>query len=129
MAYEVGDATYAPILLTFGSSVSSGSVTVAAKAGPHPQISSSYINTGNFVNRYWSVTNAGVTAPSVDIALSYSSGDMTGTPNTGYVTRMYDGMEWEQRPEQPIRHQQAPRCWRMLLQAPVSPEGHSQETI
>lgn len=98
MAYEVGDATYAPILLTFGSSVSSGSVTVAAKAGPHPQISSSHINTGNFVNRYWSITNAGVAAPSVDIALSYSSGDMTGMPNTGYVTRMYDGMVWATTP-------------------------------
>jgi trimeric autotransporter adhesin len=98
MAYETGDVTYSPVVVTFSSSVSSGSVTVKSTYGSHPQIGSSFINLSNFVNRSWTITSTGVSPATVNIALSYNSGDMTGTPNTNYTMRQYSGAAWSTDP-------------------------------
>ena len=99
MFYEVGDNSYSPVMLTFtGSSVNSGSINVISTNGSHPAMATSYVNTSNFVNRYWTVTNSGISpAPtSVNVALSYDPGDITSGLgiNTGYIIREYAGSAW-----------------------------------
>ena len=97
--YEVGDATYAPALLAFGSAVSSGNITVKSTAGLHPSIASSYVSTSNMVDRYWTITNSGVSASSLAASLSYSSTDITsGGSNSGYIVRSYTGGSWTSAP-------------------------------
>ena len=97
--YEIGDATYAPALLTFGSAVSSGNITVKSTAGLHPSIASAYVSTSNMVNRYWTITNSGVSASSLAASLSYSSTDITsGGSNSGYIVRSYTGGSWTSAP-------------------------------
>ena len=99
LPFEVGDVTYAPIKLTFGgTSVNSGSINVKSTAGKHPSVATCYVDTTNFVNRYWTVTNASVspTPASIGVALSYNGGDITSGlgSNTGYIIREYTGGAW-----------------------------------
>ncbi len=99
MFYEVGDNSYSPVMLTFnGGSVNSGSINVKSTAGTHPAMATSYVNTANFVDRYWTVTNSAVSpAPtSVNVSLSYNDGDITSGlgSNSGYIIREYMGGGW-----------------------------------
>jgi|GEM_PF-1033819 len=98
--YEVGDITYSPVQLNFDASASGGSITVKSTTGSHPQIATAYINTADFVNRYWTVTNAGVTGfTTMNAVFSYNGGDITGgTGNTGYMVRQYNGTSWSTAP-------------------------------
>jgi len=98
--FEVGDVTYSPIQLTFSSSISSGNITVKSTSGSHPAISGSYINTSNFVNRYWTITSSGVSPATINAAFSYSTGDITGGggSNSGYIIRQYSGSAWSTVP-------------------------------
>jgi fibronectin-binding autotransporter adhesin len=63
--FEIGDALYyAPVNLNFtGSTNGVGSLTafVSARGTNHPQIATSGINNTAKVNRYWNITNSGVT--------------------------------------------------------------------
>jgi hypothetical protein len=100
--YEIGDTTYSPVNLTFpGTTSFPGPVLVRSTYGPHPAIATSYVNTSNYVNRYWTVTNQGgltVTSGGLNISFSYNNGDMTGTPNTNYTIRKYSGSAWTTAP-------------------------------
>ena len=60
--FETGDASvYAPVVLTFTGTISAGgSITVKTTAGDHPNLASSTFNSGVTVNRYWTLTNSGV---------------------------------------------------------------------
>ena len=99
LAFEVGDVTYSPIKLTFGSAITAGGIEVSSTNGAHPQIASSYINTADYVNRYWTITDQGTTASgtTVNVALSYNSGDETGSGNAAYSMRQYAG-SWTTMP-------------------------------
>jgi hypothetical protein len=62
--FHIGDATsYRPIAVTFASISAAGSVTggVTQAAGDHPNIATSIIESALSVNRYWTLTNTGVT--------------------------------------------------------------------
>ena len=98
--YEIGDLTYSPIQLHFSSSVSSGSITVSSTAGTHSAIATSGIFSGNCVNRYWTITNNGVSVSSVNASFSYNSTDITGGggSNTGYQLVQYNGSSWSAAP-------------------------------
>jgi hypothetical protein len=61
--FEIGDASYyTPVTIDF-SGTTNGTGTIIAKttSGDHPNISSSTINPALSVNRYWTLTNSGVT--------------------------------------------------------------------
>ncbi len=100
MFYENGDNTYSPVLLNFSNSQNSGSINVKSTAGMHPSMATSYVNTGNFVNRYWTVTSTSVNPTTVNVSLSYSSTDITSGLglNTGYIIREYAGGAWVTSP-------------------------------
>ena len=96
MFYEVGDVSYAPAMLTFSSSINSGSVTVKSTTGTHPAMATSYVNTSNFVYRYWTVASSGVAPVTINLALSYNDFDITSGlgSNSGYIIREYEGGGW-----------------------------------
>lgn len=60
--FEVGtNSDYTPLALTFAGVTGTNTFTVKATGGDHPEIASGLIEPNNTVNRYWSVTNNGVT--------------------------------------------------------------------
>ena len=103
MFYDIGDAnSYAPILLTFSSSMNSGNVTAKATAGAHPSMATSYVNPVNFVNRYWTISAASVNPATVNAAFSYNSADITSGLglNTGFIIREYTSGAWTTSPSE-----------------------------
>jgi len=89
--FPVGDATYAPVNLAYGATVTGGSVQVSSTSGAYSQAATSYLNASNYVNRYWTITDNGTSASSttVNVGLDYNAGDMTGSGNSGYSIREY----------------------------------------
>lgn len=88
--FPVGDNTgtpeYSPVSLnftagTFGAGANAG-VNLVNAAYPDPSI------TGNYLNRYWNVTQSGITGFSCDALFNYVTADVTGTENNIYTFRM-----------------------------------------
>jgi len=64
--FEVGDsANYTPVDINFNSVSNPGHLTASTTASDHPQLSTSAIDSGLSINRYWTVTK--------DANLSFSS--------------------------------------------------------
>ena len=76
-AYPVGDATnYTPISITeSGSAYSSAYLEANVTAIKHPNNGS----TTDFLKRYWTVVQSGVTGSSYDATATYVAGDVNGT--------------------------------------------------
>ncbi|MFZ4619338.1 MAG: T9SS type A sorting domain-containing protein [Bacteroidota bacterium] len=92
--YPVGDNTgtaeYSPATLnftagTFGSAYAGIRVTNAK----HPDNGS----TGNYLSRYWTVSQSGITSFNCSIALNYLDADITGDENN-IVTGEWNGASW-----------------------------------
>ncbi len=108
-AFEVGDAGYAPMYVTFPSPLyAAGDITVSTTPGDHPSIGSSELDASRTVNRYWSVQNTGVAFDPVTAEFHFPSGDVdAGADPLQFVVRQFD----------------APATWRALVssgQAPTS---------
>lgn len=72
--FEVGTNTdYTPASLTCSSVTTSGTLTVSAIVGDHPEIASGLIEPNNTVNRYWKLTNTGI------VFSAFSTGQIAGT--------------------------------------------------
>ncbi|MFO7669158.1 MAG: hypothetical protein R6W31_05835 [Bacteroidales bacterium] len=96
--FEIGDASgYTPVVLSFtGTSNGTGSILAFTTPGDHPQITSSAFNPDFTVNRYWTLTNNGVTGfTSFDATFYFLSGD--ADPNTNpnsFVIGNYNPSAW-----------------------------------
>jgi hypothetical protein len=88
--YPVGDdagtADYSPVTLVFsGGMFAVGNyvgVSLKNESFPDPDI------TGNFLNRYWTLTQAGITNFSCNSVFTYISTDVTGTENLISCTKV-----------------------------------------
>jgi hypothetical protein len=83
---NTGTAEYSPVTLnitagTFGSGAYAG-VNLVNSAYPDPSI------TGNYLNRYWNVTQSGITGFTCEALFNYVPADVTGTENSIYTFRM-----------------------------------------
>ncbi|HLA69080.1 MAG TPA: hypothetical protein VJN65_05205, partial [Bacteroidota bacterium] len=94
--FEVGDATvYAPINLSFASVSVAGDFTASSTSGDHPQILTSSIDAAKSVNRYWTLTNGGVTFSTYDVTFNFVAGDIDGSANTAnFILDRYNGGTW-----------------------------------
>ncbi|MCX6277411.1 MAG: T9SS type A sorting domain-containing protein [Bacteroidetes bacterium] len=89
-SYPVGDDTgtpeYSPVTLTFtGGTFGAGNYTgVSLKnlAYPDPNI------TGNFLNRYWTLSQSGITNFTCNAAFQYAAADVTGNENLISCTKV-----------------------------------------
>lgn len=96
--FEIGDGNYyTPVTLNFsGSTNNTGSITVFTQPVNIPEISSSNINQLLNVNRYWSVSNNGVTGfTSYDAVLNFNATDEdAGADHTSYIGAIYSSGSW-----------------------------------
>jgi hypothetical protein len=83
VSFEVGDASvYAPVTLTFNSVSVAGNLTVSTTGVDHPLIKYSGLDQNKDVNRYWTLTNSGITFTTYDVTLYFVAGDLDAGANT-----------------------------------------------
>jgi hypothetical protein len=94
--FEVGDATnYTPLVVVFASVSVTGNFTVSTTAGDHPNIATSDVNPVKSANRYWTLTNNGVTFTNYNATFNFISGDLDAGANTAnFVVRRYNSGSW-----------------------------------
>ena len=80
--------------VAFASVTVAGDWIAKSTAGDHPNISSSTINAAKSVNRYWSLTNSGLTFTDYSATFTFVAGDVDGGANTsGFIVGKY-GAGW-----------------------------------
>lgn len=96
--FEIGDASiYAPVVLEFtGATNGTGSITAKTTAGDHANINTSTINPTYSVNRYWTLTNIGVTGfTSYAATFTFVTGDMDpGSDSNSFIIGNYNLTVW-----------------------------------
>lgn len=96
--FEVGGITaYTPVVVTFTGDVTvAGSITAKSTDGDHPNIATSTFNSAVTVNRYWTLTNEGVSGFSVYSAtFGFIAGDIDpGADYNYFYIGNYDSSGW-----------------------------------
>jgi hypothetical protein len=77
-----GTSAYTPVSMALNNVTVAGSLTLATTAGDHPQISTSGIDASKSVNRYYTITNTGVTLTSYSPTFTFVAGDLDASVNT-----------------------------------------------
>lgn len=97
--FHTGDTTtYRPINVTFASITSAGSAigTSSQSAGDHPNIATADIDATRSVNRYWTLTNAGIAFTNYSATFNFVAGDLDAGVNTSaVVVRRFSGGSWD----------------------------------
>ena len=94
--FEIGGATsYTPVTLSFAGITTPGSVAATSLAGDHPEIAASGIKAARSVNRYYRLTNNGVTFTTASSTFGFTAADIDPGANTAaFVVRRYVTPAW-----------------------------------
>lgn len=94
--FEVGDATvYAPVTTAYTGVTGAGDITVTTTDNDHPQIATSTIDATKSVNRFYTITNSGVTGGSYDGTFTFVAGDVDGGAITAnFIVNNYVNPTW-----------------------------------
>ena len=96
--FEIGDASiYAPVNLSFTGTIGTGGgITAKTTSGDHPDIGSSTFNAGVTVNRYWTLSNSGVTGfVSYSAVFNFNAADIDpGADYNNFYAGNYNLMTW-----------------------------------
>jgi uncharacterized repeat protein (TIGR01451 family) len=94
--FEIGDATtYAPIDVAFASVTVAGNLSASTTAGSHPNANLSPIDEDKNVNRYWTLTNSGITFTNYSATCTFVSGDLDAGANTTlFIVGRYSSSTW-----------------------------------
>ncbi len=99
--FEIGDASnYTPVATAFVAGTGAGNLTISTTGGDHPSIASSGIDSTKSVNRFWTLTNGGVTLPGAGFTatFSYINGSPvdfdTGATPANFIVEQWNGTGW-----------------------------------
>jgi hypothetical protein len=94
--FEIGDSTYySPASILFASVGTAGNVIAKAVPSDHPESGYSLIDTTKSVNRYWSLTNAGVGFTTATLTFNWVSSDIDAGANTlNFKSSSFNGTDW-----------------------------------
>lgn len=97
VAFEIGSASaYAPVSLTFGSVSVAGDLTASTTSSDHANISTSLLNSAKSANRYWTLTNSGITFTNYSATVTFVAGDVDGGADpTAFFINRYTGSAWD----------------------------------
>jgi hypothetical protein len=75
--FEVGDtAVYTPVILTFGTVSTAGSIVASSIPGDHPDVAASIVHPAASANRHWVVRNEGAAFDTLDLTLTFVAADL-----------------------------------------------------
>ena len=96
LTFEIGDATrYTPVSVVFGTVVGAGELTANTTPGEHPDVVNSGVDPAQDVNRYWTITDAGVLFDTYDATFTFVAGDVDAGANTStFIVGKDDGTTW-----------------------------------
>ena len=84
--FDIGDASnYTPVSVSFATVTAAGSITANTSPTDHPQIASSTFNPSRTINRYWTLTQAGITGTAPSAVFTWVPGDVYAGVNTATV--------------------------------------------
>jgi hypothetical protein len=90
-AFPIGNAGYSPVTLTFaGAAYSSASIDVDVVNTKHPQNTSPT----DYLNRYWTVTQTGISGFTCNANFVYADGDVAGTEANITLGKWDGGPTW-----------------------------------
>ena len=94
--FEIGNSSdYLPVTIDFSGTATNGTgnITCSTTDGKHPYYISSGLSQSKYLNRYWTVTNGGVTFGTYDATFTFvNPGDLTGSPTvSNLIISKYDG--------------------------------------
>jgi hypothetical protein len=94
--FEIGDLTnYTPVLVEFGNVTGIGELLALTTPGNHPDIANSGLDEGKKVNRYYTLTNNGVTFDNYSATFNFVTDDVDAGANTSnFVVKKYDSPNW-----------------------------------
>jgi len=95
--FEVGDADYAPMLITLSSVGTGGSLGVRASSGllPSPYMTTSGISTAHVVNQHWLLGNNSAAGPTTIFPkATYDFADIIGGTNDSFVAKEFLATTW-----------------------------------
>lgn len=97
--FEIGDdSKYTPVLLNFSGTTtnSSGSITASTTTEDHPGIATSTIDPELSVNRYWTLTNNGVTFGTYSATFTFiNPDDLDADANTAnFIINRFSSSTW-----------------------------------
>ncbi|MBI2556043.1 MAG: Ig-like domain-containing protein, partial [Planctomycetes bacterium] len=94
--FEIGDSSnYTPINVSFGNVTSAGDLTASTTAGDHPSITNSGIIAAKSVNRYWTMTNSGISFDTYSATFNFAAGDIdSGASTNNFFVSKLDGGTW-----------------------------------
>ncbi len=94
--FEVGDSLYyTPATVAIPNVTTAGNLLTGVTATDHPNISSSTLNAGRSLNRYWSFTNTGIVFTTATATLNWTATDVdAGANTTNFKVSAYNGSTW-----------------------------------
>jgi len=95
--FEIGTAgTYLPVDIDYSNVTVAGNMTVSMNTPDHPQIASATtLNANMSINRYWNITQTGITMDSYSPTLSFASFDKDAGVSSGLLNAgLYNGITW-----------------------------------
>ncbi len=92
----MGDASaYAPVTVAFASVTVAGTLKASTTPGPHPSDNTSPVDEDQNVNRYWTLTNSGITFTTCSATFGFGAGDVDpGATPTVFLVGRYSGSTW-----------------------------------
>jgi len=96
VTFEIGTGTlYAPLDITFASVSVAGDLTAFSTATDHPAIATSTFEPSATVNRYWTLTNAGIVFTNYNVTATYVDADKDPLfHSTMGIIQLYNGSAW-----------------------------------
>jgi fibronectin-binding autotransporter adhesin len=94
--FEIGDAgNYTPVTVAFASVTVAGDLTATTTAGDHTNISTSTFNAAKTANRFWTLTNSGITFTNYGVTVNFVSGDLDSGANTSnFIVGRFASSTW-----------------------------------
>ena len=94
--FEIGDSTYyTPVDVSFAGVTGGGSLRVSTVREEHYQIATSGLDATKSINRYYTLSNNGITFTTYNATFNFVTGDVDpGASPLNFIAKRYNGVNW-----------------------------------
>ncbi len=94
--FEIGDATYyAPVAIAFSSISVNGSLIASTTNGDHSDITNSSVDVSKSVNRFYTLTNSGISFTNYSATFNFNAGDIdAGATTSNFIVANRPSSTW-----------------------------------